>query len=407
MSKNLCKLFCAVSCAFCLMAASTVSAAVVTPKEIPQQGLAMPRTVKSAEMFSLESATRCTVKLEENNLITTVPFKSSAFRLESELSSDALPRYMVNGYSFEKVTAERAIYNLVKGIDIKVAVSKGEYPTVSAKDLKGDLTSVVNKITSDAGLFYTYDADKKYLKILRNNSWRLYVPASRSIMMTALDALRGVGIHDIVPSWDNYSIAFTGGIDVEKKAKKLINFFNNEETIVAFDVVLYRITEGRSPIDWQNLVAHFGTDSMNSNVKGIVGRLVVSSLDDINNPSFISFVNDYANISIVSEGVVMIPNGWSSRFDVGRCGNIYEPESNLSLLIKASLRQDGKIQASLALDTSRGEITNFNSFTTDVGDTVLVFGIPGSILSPVLADSEVAVFMTPRLIRVVKASYSW
>ena len=406
MSKNLCKLFYAVSCAFCLMIASA-EASVIIPQEIPQQKLATPRTVKSAEMFSLESATRCNVKLDEQNLITTVPFKSSAFRLESELSSDSLPRYMVTGYTFDKVTAERAVYNLVKNIDIKVAVSKGEYPTVSAKDLKGDLTSVINKITSDAGLFYTYDADKKYLKILRNNSWRLYVPASRSIMMTALDALRGIGIHDIVPSWDNYSIAFTGSVEVEKKVKKLINFFNSEDTIVAFDVVLYRITDGKDPIDWQNLVAHFGTDRMNSNVKGIVGRLVVSSLEEINNPTFISFVNRYADISIVSEGVVMIPNGWSSRFDVGRCGNVYEPESNLSLLIKASLRQDGKIQASLALDTSRGEITNFQSFTTEVGDTVLVFGVPGSILSPILADSEVAVFMTPRLIRVIKASYSW
>lgn len=406
MSKKLYRLFYAVSCAFCLMSASA-AAAVVTPKEVPQQGLAAPRTVKSAEFFSLESATRCSVKLDEQNLITTVPFKSSAFRLESELTSDALPRYMVTGYSFDKITAERAVYNLVKGLDVKVAVSKGEYPTVSAKDLKGDLTSVVNKITSDAGLFYTYDADKKYLKILRNNSWRLYVPASRPIMMTVLDALRGFGIHDIVPSWDDYSIAFTGNTGVEKKVKKLINFFNNGDTIVAFDVVLYRITPNGAPMDWQNLVAHFGTDSINSNLKGIVGRLIVSSLEEINNPSFISFINDYAGISIVSEGVVMIPNGWKSRFDVGRCGNIYEPESNLSLLVNAFLRQDGKVQASVALDTSRGEITNFPSFTTEVGDTVLVFGIPGSILSPMLSDSEVAVFMTPRLIRVVKASYSW
>ena len=290
MSKKLYRLFYAVSCAFCLMSASA-AAAVVTPKEVPQQGLAAPRTVKSAEFFSLESATRCSVKLDEQNLITTVPFTSSAFRLESELTSDALPRYMVTGYSFDKITAERAVYNLVKGLDVKVAVSKGEYPTVSAKDLKGDLTSVVNKITSDAGLFYTYDADKKYLKILRNNSWRLYVPASRPIMMTVLDALRGVGIHDIVPSWDDYSIAFTGNTGVEKKVKKLINFFNNGDTIVAFDVVLYRITPNGAPMDWQNLVAHFGTDSINSNLKGIVGRLIVSSLEEINNPSFISFIN--------------------------------------------------------------------------------------------------------------------
>lgn len=405
MSKKLYKIFCTVFFTLCFVTVTAASA--VAPKEIPQKGLMKPRTVKSAEFFSLEAATRCSVKLDEQNLITTVPFKSSAFRLESELTSDALPRYMVTGYSFDKITAERAVYNLVKGIDIKVAVSKGEYPTVSAEDLKGDLTSVVNKITSDAGLFYTYDAQKKYLKILRNNTWRLYVPASRSIMMTVLDALRGTGIHDVVPSWDDYSISFTGNTDVERKVRKLINFFNDGNTIVAFDVVLYRITSRNEPMNWQNLVSHFGTDSINTNMKGIVGRMIVSSLDEINNPSFISFINPYANISIVSEGVVMIPNGWSSRFDVGRCGSIYEPEAKLSLLVKASLRQDGNIQASLALDTSNGEITNFPSFTTEVGDTVLVFGIPGSILSPAIADSEIAVFMTPRLIRVIKASYSW
>ncbi len=406
MSKKLYKLFCAVSCGFCLMATAALAAEVI-PTEVPYKGLVTPRTVKSAEFFSLESATRCSIKLDEQDLITTVPFKSAAFRLEGELSSDALPRYMVTGYSFDKITAERAVYNLVKGIGIKVAVSKGKYPTISAEDLKGDLTAVLNKITSDAGLFYTYDASKKYLKILRNNSWRLHVPASRQIMLTTLDALRGAGIHDIVPVWDNYSITFTGNTDVEKKVKKLINFFNNGDTVIAYDVVVYRISSGRNPIDWQNLVTYFGTNSMNSNIKGIVGRLLVSSLEEINNPSFISFVNKYADISIVSEGVVMVPNGWSSRFDVGRCGNVYEPESQISLLVKSSIRQDGDIQSAVALDTSRGEITNFPSFTTNVGNTVLVFGVPGAILSPSIADSEIAIVMTPRLIRLVRASYSW
>lgn len=393
-----------ISFGFCISAQ-----AKVTPKVEAAPSLLQPRTVKSAEFFSLEAATRCSVRVDEQNLITTVPFKASAFRLESDTSSDALPKFMVTGYTFDQLPLDVVLANLLKGIGIQVVAAKGAYPVISGKDIKGELSSVINKITSAAGLFYAYDAQNKYLKIIRNNKWRLYVPASRPVMIAVLDALRGTGIHDIVPDWEDKFISFTGGTDVEEKVKKLIGFFDDGTTIVAYDVSVYRILPDNKmkQMNWQYMVNHFGTDSIRSNLKGLVGRLIVSGASEISNPAFVNFVSSYSDIMPIAEGVVMIPDGWSSRFDVGRCGDLSNPESQLSVLVKATLNTDGQIAGSVALDTSKGEITNFPSFVTDIGDSVIIFGIPMDILAPSLPGSEIAIFMTPKIIRIVKEAYGW
>ena len=146
-----------------LCALSTVANAeeYVVPSPFPNMEKTMPRTTRSAELFSVEAASRCSVRFDEQDLITTVPFKDKAFRLVSETVTDELPRFMVTGFTFSSLPVDKALYKLVHEAGIQVVAAPGVYPVVSGKDLKGDLTAVINKITSTAGVFYSYDAKKK------------------------------------------------------------------------------------------------------------------------------------------------------------------------------------------------------------------------------------------------------
>ncbi len=399
-------------CAFvglCAISAVAHAEEEVIPSPFPNMEVTTPRTTRSAELFSVEAASRCSVRFDEQDLVTTVPFKDKAFRLVSEVPTDALPRFMVTGFTFSSLPVDKALYKLVHEAGIQVVAASGVYPVVSGKDLKGDLTAVINKITSTAGVFYSYDAKKKYLKVLRTGKFRLYVPNSRLVMIAVLDTLRGSGVRDVFPDWEHNTISFTGDGFTEKKIAKLVGDFGDGTSIVAFDATLYRITPkpGFPAINWQRLVDRFGADSIRSSTKSILGRMIVSSDGEISNKAFIDFVRRQANLTLLSQGLVMVPENWRSRFDIGRCGSITNPESGVSILVRANVQKSGIITGSLALDTKGGELTNFPSFTADIGDSMLIFGIPSGVISPAASGAEIALLLSPKIIRIVKESYSW
>ena len=67
---------------FSFVSSEAITAEAVSPGVFKDQKLLAPRTTKSAELFSLEAASRCFVRFNEQDIITTVPFRQSAFKLE-------------------------------------------------------------------------------------------------------------------------------------------------------------------------------------------------------------------------------------------------------------------------------------------------------------------------------------
>ena len=72
-----------------------------------------------------------------------------------------------------------------------------------------------------------------------------------------------------------------------------------------------------------------------------------------------------------------MPNSWRSRFDVGRCGRREDPESDLSILSKATLDENNRLSTEITLDTLRGELTKFD-VRNRFGENFLIIGIPSS-----------------------------
>ena len=393
---------------FSFVSSEAITAEAVSPGVFKDQKLLAPRTTKSAELFSLEAASRCFVRFNEQDIITTVPFRQSAFKLEGGRPTDPLPRYEVTGFSFAGLSADKVFLKLVKEAGIKVVAEKGPYPILSGKNMKGELSSVLNNIANTSGVYYRYNSETKTLRLMRNNQWRLTVPDSRPVMLAVLDALRGAGIRDVVADWDNKTISFLGNKDVQQKVEKLIALFDTEPNIVAFDVRVFRITpyRGINRIDWQKLVDKYGTNSIRSSIKGVMGRMIITEDNEISTRRFLNFVNQYGSIYPISEGVFMVPDNWRSRFDVGRCGKIENPESQLSVLVQANVEGQDKVVGSLVLDTTKGEITNFPSFSTEIGDNLIIIGLPSDILGPQYANSEIAMVLSPKIIRIIKEGYN-
>lgn len=91
----------------------------------------MIRTPKGANELDLETPLRCSVNWDTQQMILTLPYNMSAFRLEKNGVNDPLPRFEVTGFSFEKMPAEKALYKLTKEAGIKLVAKDAPYASIS------------------------------------------------------------------------------------------------------------------------------------------------------------------------------------------------------------------------------------------------------------------------------------
>lgn len=371
---------------------------MVRPTSLPTE----PKTTRSAEMVSLESPMRCTVHETQQNIMTVIPFKQEAFKLERADKSDPLPRYEVTGFSFDGQTAERVFYKLLNEAKIKVVAEGGPFPELAAENITGELSEVMNMIADAADIYYRYNDQQKVLIISREVNWNFYIPDKREVMIAVLDSLRGAGIHDLIVNWEESVISFKGDRQVEKKVKKLIELFDTEPKLIVFDVQVLRVKPygTTKEIVWQELVDIFGADRIKFMLKGVMGRALVTDYD-INPKSLRNFLNARGSVTQVSEGMFIAANKWRARFDVGRCGYMSMPEAQLSIMAQTELYGERRMNTAVTLDSDQGEITAFTA-KSRLGDNIVLIGIPSASFSDSLNGYETVVILTPSIIKLVK-----
>ena len=371
---------------------------IVRPTSLPTE----PKTTRSAEMVSLESPMRCTVHETQQNIMTVIPFKQEAFKLERADKSDALPRYEVTGFSFDGQTAERVFYKLLSEAKIKVVAEGGPFPELAAENITGELSEVMNMIADAAGIYYRYNDQQKVLIVSREVNWNFHIPDKREVMIAVLDSLRGSGLHDLIVNWEENVISFKGDKQVEEKVKKLIELFDTEPKLIVFDVQVLRVKPygTTKEIVWQDLVDIFGADRIKFMLKGVMGRALVTDYD-INPKSLRNFLNARGSVTQVSEGMFIAANKWRARFDVGRCGYMSMPEAQLSIMAQTELYDERRMNTAVTLDSDQGEITAFTA-KSRLGDNIVLIGIPSASFSDSLNGYETVVILTPSIIKLVK-----
>lgn len=362
------------------------------------------RTPKGASSFDLETPLRCSVNWQTQQMITTIPYNVKAFNLVKNGNNDLLPRFEVTGFSFETMPAEKALRKLTKEAGIKLIAKDAPYASISAENLRGEFSEVVQMIADAAEIYYSYDAHNKTLRISRKANFSLYVPKSRPILLALLDVLRGSGITDTTSDWEDYSITFDADFELRNKILSLIGYFEENPMLVAFDVYVLKVypMNKQKDIQWQNLLNTFDYGTIKSAKTGVIGRVLTTS-DQLNIGNLNAFLSMQGRVVPVAQGKFVVPNLWYARFDVGKCGLRSDIDANLSILAKASIEQNNKIFSNVTLEATNGEITQFN-IRSQLGENFLIIGIPNEIFGAKDDDSQTIVFMVPRFIRTLKTN---
>ena len=362
------------------------------------------RTTPGASALDLETPLRCFVNWNTQQMISTIPYNVTAFNFVRNGANDMLPRFEVNGFSFQTMPAEQALLKLTKEAGIKLVAKDAPYASISAENLRGEFTEVVDVITEAAEVFYTYNANNKTLRISRKANFSLYVPQSRPILLAILDVLRGAGITDFTADFDDYSISFNADYELKNQIQNLISYFEENPILVAYDVRVFTLYPyNGKDINWQQMLSVFDLGSVKSAKSGVLGRIVTTS-DDININSLKQFLGNQARVETVAEGKFVVPNLWFSRFDIGKCAKDRNPlEADLSILARASVEQNDKIFSNITLEARDGEITQFD-IRSRLGENFMVIGIPNTIFDAKKPKSETIVFIVPRIIKTLKTN---
>lgn len=364
----------------------------------------MIRTPEGANALDLETPLRCNVNWKTQQMVLTLPYVKSAFKLERNGQNDPLPRFEVTGYSFEMMPAEKAIARLTKEAEIKVSSKDGPYTSISAEDLKGEFSEVIKMIADSADVYYTYNAKDKILTLSRRVNMTLYTPQSRPILLGLLDVIRGAGITSIVTNWADYSITFDADIETRNKIMELIDSFENSPTLIAYDVSIFRLypNDPMRDIEWKEMLNAFDFGSITTAQTGVIGR-VLTTTNDISIENLQKFLGSQARIESVAEGKFVVPNLWLSRFDIGKCSRPSANSYGLSVLARASVEKNNEIFSDITLEDVQGQVTSFK-IRNKLGENFLIIGLPNELFKIYSSKSETIVFMVPRLIRTLKTN---
>lgn len=405
---NILFLFCAMVLVSC-KSNEQEAAPVLSQEELISSEVVYPqhpdtiRTPKGANALDLETPLRCYVNWSTQEMISTLPFNVEAFNLVKNGKNDILPRFEVTGFSFETMPAEQALLKLLKEADIKLVAKDGPYAKISAENLQGEFSEVINMITEAADLYYSYDADRKIVTISHKANFSVFTPRSRPIMLGLLDVLRGSGVTDITTDWSDYSITFNADYELRAKIMKLIKSFEENPTLIVYDINIFRIyPHSGQDIEWQELLKTFDFGTIKTAKTGVIGRVLTTS-NDLNIGTLRKFLGNQGTVVPVSEGKFVVPNLWFARFDIGKCGNRQAIEQDLSVLAKSSLENKHRIFSSITLEATGGQITHFD-VRSKLGENFLIIGIPNGIFGVSKPKSETIVFIVPRIIRTMKTN---
>ncbi len=359
------------------------------------------RTPKGVNELDLETPLRCFVNWDTQQMISTIPYNTKAFQLIRNGKNDALPRYEVNGFSFETMPAEKALLKLTKEANLKLVAKDAPYASISAENLRGDFTDVVNMITDAAEIYYTYNSANKTIRISRKANFSLYIPRSKTIMLAILDVLRGAGITDFTADFDEYSITFDADFELKNQILNLIGYFEENPILLAYDVKIFNLYPYNSEgVEWQQIIQTFGFGSVKSAKNGVLGKMLTTS-NDINVDSLTSFLSKQAKVEAVGEGKFVVPNLWYSRFDIGKCIPRSSMLADLSILAKASFEGNDRIFSDITVEGKDGEISSF-SIHNRLGENFLIIGLPNTVFSGKSPQSETIIMLVPRIVKTTK-----
>lgn len=364
-------------------------------------------TTDTARRFSIELPKRCRVDWDNQNVLSVLPEEHiEVVRLDA---GDSLPPFNVEDYKFEKKTIAEALAALLDGTNVQI-IEDQRIPDQIAGEIKsGSLTDAAELLAKLARSYYYYDDDAKELHLTNNAKWLIKMPKDEMVVMALIDALHGAELRNMAINWEDKTLSFDGNYQTEKDVRSVIADISSRNFLIAYDMDVYRVyPKTENPIVWMNILPAFGEKNVKMSVPGVIGRALVTS-PEINTKTLQQFMAQQANVVLISEGSFVIPNGWSSRFDIGQCTKEERLETDLIVAARGKYGNYGgknKVDSKIVLRTHQGEIANFN-IPTNMGDNLIIIGIPthtfvqdpDTTISPF---AELVIFISPKVVSIVQ-----
>ena len=330
---------------------------------------------KSVTLLNIETPFRCqTDDIRNQKIITSVKVEKDDFKLRLANTLDELPRYEVNGYSFEEMPLDEALQQLVEEAKIEVFTDDETYVTLNAKDIYGELSVVIDELTRAGETYYKYDAKQKGLYLSRRANFELKLPNNRVLMLGVLDALRGAGIENITPNWDTGILSLLLTREEEERIQELVTQIMKDGQLLVADTQVYALTSFNTNGNWDKIIQSFGADKIHSSNNGLMGKLL--SMDhQTSSKKLMQYIRQYYQVTPISQGMAVVPNGWKMRFDINRCANAAYAQSQISVLLYPHLKKNGRIDTQVTIDSTSGELSTFK-VNTAIDDELAVIGIP-------------------------------
>ncbi len=344
-----------------------------------------------AQKLDIETPYRCQANgFGVGQISTTLPVDLNDFRLIKTTKSDPLPRFEVNGYTFSSTPIDEAIQTLVEEADITVYTQDKTYPSLSAKDLYGDLESVIRALLSNVEMYYSYTEAGQKLYIARQADFVISLPKNRLVMLGVLDALRGAGIENIVVDWNQSLLRLKLTYKEEKTVKKLIDSIKQNGEMLVADTSVYRLNAYQN---WNRIMASYGLDRVHSSNSGLNGKLLVLGHQKGQN-SLLNVLGRQSGAHLLSKGLAVVPNGWRMFLDTGKCATT---GYGLPLVISLNplMKSNAHIVTDLSLSTPQGELSSF-SVNASLDDELAVIGLQDGQMG-----GELLILVKLKLIRLV------
>ena len=355
------------------------------------------KNAQTIRHLDVEFPFRCSASSinEGEGIVSSIALSNLDFSVRLPGNSGMLPRYYVNGFSFKNKTADEAIIDLVKSADIKVVVEEGSYPTLSAEDLKGELVGVLEQLSRQGNLFYTYKSDDKLLFLSHKAKAIIQVPQNKFVLMAVLDALNGAHLEPIEIDWNKFQIVLNLTRYELEETQKLMAKMIQEKYILAVQMKLYTLNSLGRRAHWQQVFDRFGQKEISKIQNGLVGQ-AVSLSSGISEKAFISAMSRYFSSDLIASGKVVVPSGWKMHFDFNQCV-VQMPYPGLSVMMRTSVKKKNHAQTILTLDTPKGEIASFD-FDNELDQKIAIMGIP----VPGQPNQELLIFLQFQFIQLIK-----
>lgn len=358
--------------------------------------LVSPSSKRSIDLLNIETPFRCqTDPLNNQKVISSIRLNSNDFVLKFIDSLDNLPRYEVNGYSFDDTSLDEALQNLVDEAGIEVYSEDEGFAFLNAKDIYGELSIVVDELTKAGDVYYKYDAASKHLHLMRTAKFEVQLPINRFVILGVLDALRGAGIENINPNWNSGILTLYLTRDEEKQVRNLFKQILDNAQLLVADTEIFTAASANLQGSWGEVMQAFGADKIHTSNNGLMGKLL-SMGHQTNAKELMNIVSKYYQVTPVSHGIAVVPDKWKMRFDIGKCAANAYMQNQLSLLLYPHSRKNGTVDLQITLDSQKGEMSTFQ-VNASVDNELAVIGIPDETQS----GSELLAVIKLKLIRFI------